>query len=36
VIFTKKDVLEQIEMKGTTTDYEVLKNIAGTAAGKIR
>ena len=36
VIFYKKDVLEQIEMKGTTTDYEVLKNIAGTAAGKIR
>jgi hypothetical protein len=36
VIFTKKDVLEQIEMKGTTTDYEVLKNIAGTAAEKIR
>jgi hypothetical protein len=36
VIFTKKDILEQIEMKGTTTDYEVLKNIAGTAAGKIR
>lgn len=36
VIFTKKDVLEQVEMKGTTTDYEVLKNIAGTAAGKIR
>ena len=35
VIFYKKDVLEQIEMKGTTTDYEVLKNIAGTAAGKI-
>ena len=36
VIFTKKDVLEQIEMKGTTTDYEVLKDIAGTAAGRIR
>ena len=36
VIFYKKDVLEQIEMKGTTTDYEVLKNIAGTAAGRIR
>ena len=36
VIFYKKDVLEQIEMKGTTTDYEVLKNIAGTAAEKIR
>jgi hypothetical protein len=36
VIFAKKDVLEQIEMKGTTTDYEVLKNIAGTASEKIR
>jgi hypothetical protein len=36
VVFTKKDVLEQIEMRGTTTDYEVLKNIAATAAQKIR
>lgn len=36
VVFTKKDVLEQIEMRGTTTDYEVLKDIAGTAAEKIR
>ncbi len=36
VVFTKKDVLEQIVMKGTTTDYEVLKNIAATAAQKIR
>jgi hypothetical protein len=36
VVFTKKDVLEQIEMRGTTTDYEVLKDIAGTAEEKIR
>jgi hypothetical protein len=36
IIFTKKDVIEQIDMRGTTTDYEVLKNIAAKAAGKIR
>jgi len=36
IVFTKKDVLEQIDMRGTTTDYEVLKNIAATAAQKIR
>jgi hypothetical protein len=36
IVFTKKDVLEQIEMKGTTTDYEVLKDIAARAAGKIQ
>jgi hypothetical protein len=36
IVFTKKDVLEQIEMRGTTTDYEVLKNIAAIAAQKIR
>jgi hypothetical protein len=36
VIFTKKDVFEQIEMRGTTTDYEVLKDITATAALKIR
>lgn len=36
VIFTKKDVFEKIEMKGTTTDYEVLKNFAQKAADKIR
>lgn len=36
LVFTKKDVLEQIEMRGTTTDYEVLKDIAARAAGKIQ
>jgi hypothetical protein len=36
IVFTKKDVLEQIEMRGTTTDYEVLKDIAARAAQKIR
>jgi len=36
VIFTKKDVLEQIEMRGTTTDYEVLKDSAQKAASKIQ
>ena len=36
VIFTKKDVYEQIEMRGTTTDYEVLKDITARAAQKIR
>lgn len=36
VIFTKKDALEQIEMRGTTTDYEALKEIALKAALKIQ
>jgi hypothetical protein len=36
LVFTKKDVLEQIEMRGTTTDYEVMKDIAARAAQKIR
>jgi hypothetical protein len=36
IVFTKKDVLEQIEMRGTTTDYEVLKDITARAAQKIR
>lgn len=35
VIFTKSDVIEAIEMKGTTTDFEGLKRITATAAGKI-
>jgi hypothetical protein len=35
VIFVKSNVFEQIGMEGTTTDYEVLKSIAQTAAGKI-
>lgn len=36
VIFTKKDVIEQVGMRGTTTDYEVLKEIVGKASEKIR
>ncbi len=36
VVFTDKNVIEAIEMKGTTTDYEVLKGIAAEAAGKIQ
>ncbi len=36
IIFVKKDVFEKLEMGGTTTDYETLKQIANTAAGKIR
>jgi hypothetical protein len=36
LVFTRKDVLEQIEMRGTTTDYEVLKDIAARAVQKIR
>jgi hypothetical protein len=36
VLFTKKNVFEKITMKGTSTDYEVLKDIAQTAAEKIR
>jgi len=35
VIFTKGNVIEAIEMKGTTTDFEELKGITATAAGKI-
>jgi hypothetical protein len=36
VIFTKKNVYEKISMTGTTTDYEVLRDVAQRAAGKIR
>ncbi|MFA5221187.1 MAG: hypothetical protein WC391_02730 [Methanoregula sp.] len=36
ILFVKKDVFEKLEMGGTTTDYETLKQIANTAAGKIR
>jgi len=35
VIFTKSDVFEAIEMKGTTTDFEELKRITAEAARKI-
>ena len=36
VLFTKKNVFEKITMTGTSTDYEVLKDIAQRAAEKIR
>jgi delta-aminolevulinic acid dehydratase/porphobilinogen synthase len=36
VIFMKKNVFEKIIMTGTTTDSELLKNIALEAADKIR
>jgi hypothetical protein len=36
VLFTKKNVYEKITMTGTSTDYEVLKDIAQRAAEKIR
>ena len=36
VIFTKKNVIETIEMRGTTTDYELLKTIVNKAADRIR
>jgi hypothetical protein len=36
VIFKKKNVFETITMGGTATDYEILKDIARTAAEKIR
>lgn len=36
VIFTKKNVYEKISITGTSTDYELLKTLAATAAGKIR
>jgi hypothetical protein len=36
VLFTKKNVYEKITMSGTSTDYEVLKDIAQKAAAKIR
>jgi hypothetical protein len=35
VIFTKKNVYEKIVMTGTTTDYEVLKDVVQKAAAKI-
>lgn len=36
VIFTKKNVYEEITMTGTTTDYELLRELVATAARKIR
>lgn len=35
VIFIRKNVFEKISMSGTTTDYEVLKDLALKAASKI-
>jgi hypothetical protein len=36
IIFTNKDVYEELTMSGTTTDFETLKELARTAADKIR
>jgi len=36
VIFTKRDVIEKIEMRGTTTDYELLKSLVAKAEDKIK
>lgn len=36
VIFKKKNVFETITMGGTTTDYEILKNVVRNAADKIQ
>jgi hypothetical protein len=36
VIFTKKNVYEKISITGTSTDYELLRELTATAAGKIR
>jgi len=36
IIFTKKNVYEELTMGGTTTDYETLKALAQSAADKIR
>jgi len=36
VIFTKKNVYERISMSGTSTDYEILKALAQTAAARIQ
>jgi hypothetical protein len=36
VIFTKKNVFERITMSGTSTDYEILKDVVNKAAAKVR
>ncbi|MDD1701417.1 MAG: hypothetical protein LUQ31_00365 [Methanoregula sp.] len=36
IIFTRKNVYEELTMGGTTTDYETLKDLAQTAADKIQ
>ena len=35
IIFINKDIYEYLTMSGTTTDFETLKSLAQTAAGKI-
>ena len=36
ILFIKKDVFERLEMGGTTTDYETLKQLAAIAADRVR
>jgi hypothetical protein len=36
ILFIKNDVFETLEMGGTTTDFETLKNVARIAADKIK
>jgi len=36
ILFIEKNVFEKLEMGGTTTDYEALKDAARTAADKIQ
>jgi hypothetical protein len=36
IIFTNKDVYEELTMSGTTTDFETLKELAQTATAKIQ
>ncbi|MGD0533832.1 MAG: hypothetical protein ABR999_00115 [Methanoregula sp.] len=36
IIFTNKDVYEELTMSGTTTDFETLKELAQTATDKIQ
>jgi hypothetical protein len=36
VIFTKKNIFETVTMSGTTTDYELLKDVVQKAAAKIQ
>ncbi|MCK9580021.1 MAG: hypothetical protein M0Q92_06170 [Methanoregula sp.] len=36
IAFVKYDVFEQLSVNGTATDYDTLKQLAGTAAGKIK
>lgn len=36
ILFTKKDVYEELNMTGTVTDYELLKSLARTASDRIQ